>query len=117
MLHAPHAEAAAHAEATTPPSPEVAPSSVTAKSLRDTLFVMAKDCTTIVFKRKKKGGKTLPKSQWKRVRRCKGRKLRYHGGKRCHAGGSDWKQKVRANFRKGLRGKRALAPAKFVACD
>jgi hypothetical protein len=77
---------------------------------------MAADCTTIVFKRKRKGGKVLPQSQWKRVRRCKGRKLHYRGGKRCHAGGPDYKAKVRANFRKGLTGKRALAPAKFVPC-
>ena len=74
------------------------------------------DCTTFTVKRRKKGGKTLPRAQWKTISRCKSRKLRYKGGKRCRAGGTDWRAKVKANVRKGMKGKRALAPGKFVEC-
>jgi hypothetical protein len=28
-------------------------------------------CTTVVFKREKRGGKLLPKSEWKHVRFCR----------------------------------------------
>jgi len=77
---------------------------------------MARDCTTYVVKKRRKGGKTLPKSQWKVVRRCKGRKLRYHGGKRCRAGGADWKAKVRAMARRGQKVVGARSPARFVRC-
>lgn len=77
---------------------------------------MARDCTTITFKRKSKGSKIQPRSQWRTVRRCKGRRLKYRGGKRCRAGGSDWRAQVKANVRRGMSGRRAIAPARFVRC-
>ena len=40
-------------------------------------------CKTVVFKRRKRGGKVLPRSQWTEVRRCPGRKLRATNPKQC----------------------------------
>lgn len=34
----------------------------------------------------------------------------------CRAGGTGWKAAVKANFKRGMKGARALAPAKFVRC-
>jgi hypothetical protein len=57
-------------------------------------------CRTITFKREKRGGKILPRSQWRTVERCEGRsakgKWKRAASKRvqCRKGGMgvDWAQ-------------------------
>lgn len=43
-------------------------------------------CTTITFKRARKGGKIRARSAWVTVRRCEGRKLKAHNRRQCRRG-------------------------------
>jgi hypothetical protein len=47
-----------------------------------------KHCKEVVFKRKAKGGKVLPKSQWVTVLRCEGKKLKATNRRQCRRGGT-----------------------------
>lgn len=46
-------------------------------------------CTTVTFKRRKRGGKLMPKSKWVSVTRCEGKKLATSAKRR-------WNRQVRA---------------------
>lgn len=48
----------------------------------------APTCKTITFKRRVRGGRILPRSQWVTVRRCKGRRLRAPNPHQCRRGGA-----------------------------
>ncbi len=79
---------------------------------------MAKSCTPVTFKRKKKGGKILPRSQWRTVNRCEGRSLstsakrRFHKEDVCRRGGTGWKKKMHAQMAAG----RTPTAQLFTAC-
>jgi len=44
-------------------------------------------CKTITFKRKSKGGKLLPRSQWVTIQRCESKKLKATNRRQCRRGG------------------------------
>jgi len=44
---------------------------------------ISKHCVVIPFKRKRRGGALLPRSQWRMVTRCDNRKLRAHNRRQC----------------------------------
>lgn len=62
-------------------------------------------CTTITFKRAHKGGRILPRSQWRTVTRCKSRKLKAHNRRQCRVGGKG----PRAHLFASCTGRRARA--------
>jgi len=73
------------------------------------LNVRGKDgCITFKVKRKYSGGPRLARS--KEVTRCEGRKFKV--GKRCHAGGPNWKKQIPKHTKSFAK----LAPATFVKC-
>jgi hypothetical protein len=92
------------------PAASPAPAAYPSSSLKEKQMATKKKCHTFKVKHKTRGGKLLPKSQWKEITRCEGRKFKV--GKRCHAGGPNWKKQIPKHTKSFAK----LAPATFVPC-
>lgn len=64
----------------------------------------ALDCKVITFKRLRRGGSLLPRSQWVTVTRCKGRRLRATNPDQCRRGGTGPDRYLFAKCPPGQRG-------------
>lgn len=83
---------------------------------------MAKtDCKVVTFRKGRSGRKLAQPVRVKLCDRGDGKPAKRKAGRAgakavCRAGGAGWKGAVKANFKRGLKGARALAPARFVRC-
>jgi hypothetical protein len=80
-----------------------------------------KNCRRVTFRKGSSGRKLAKPVTVTLCDRGEGKPAKRKAGRAgaravCRAGGAGWKAKVKSNFKRGMKGARAMAPARFVKC-